>query len=261
MTVRAEHGDLAVEIDPGRGARVTSFRAHGHELLSTTSLDGVDDSVSHGCYPMVPWAGRIRDASLSAAGREWPLPASPDGHALHGLGRDAAWRQVDDLSFEAELGEPWPVAGTARLDYALAADRLHARLRWDGAGPGASLGFHPWFRRVVGGSSAALRVRPLDQVQRGDDGLPTGRLVPPLEGPWDDCFTLADPPQLTWPGVLGLTLYSDAAWWVLFTEPDHAVCAEPQTAPPDAFHHPRWAPFLDAREVRLTMVVEDLRSS
>ncbi|MGJ9412486.1 aldose 1-epimerase [Aeromicrobium sp. CF4.19] len=258
MTLRAEQGPLSITVDPERGGRLLSFTAFGHELLSTQSIPGVDDSVAHGCYPMVPWAGRIADARLRTHGREWPLPPSPDGHALHGLGREAVWEQVGPLELEVPLGDPWPAAGRARLAYELADDRLHLRLRWDGEGPGASLGFHPWFRREVGGAQAELELDRLDQVQRGADGLPTGRIVAPEPGPWDDCFTLAGPPRLTWPGVLGATLYSDADWWVVFTEPEHAVCVEPQTAPPDAFHHPRWAACLTAREVRLTIVVSDL---
>ncbi|WP_374999349.1 aldose 1-epimerase [Aeromicrobium sp. CTD01-1L150] len=258
-SLRAERGPLSIEIDPERGGRLVSFVAYGHELLSMQSIPGVEDSVAHGCYPMVPWAGRIRDGSLRRHGRQWQLPVAPDGHALHGLGRDVVWEQIGPWELRTELAEPWPVRGEARLAYALTEDRLHIRLRWDGGGPGASLGLHPWFRRVVGGVVACLELHPLDQVQRGDDGLPTGRIMAPQPGPWDDCFTLATPPRIIWPGVTGLTLYSDADWWVVFTEPEHALCVEPQTAPPDAFDHPRWESCLDATEVRLTMVVEDLR--
>lgn len=255
MTLRSERGPLAVEIDPERGGRLVSFTAHGHELLSTQSLPGVDDSVAHGCYPMVPWAGRIRDGVLRSHGRSWQLPVETDGNALHGLGRDTAWEQVGPLELRTRLGAPWPVEGEARIAYELTEDRLHVRLRWDGAGPGASLGLHPWFRREVGGATARLDLEPLDQVQRGADGLPTGRVVPPTDGPWDDCFTTAAPPRIEWPGVAAVTLYSDTDWWVVFTEPDHALCVEPQTAPPDAWNHPRWHPWLDARELRLTLVV------
>ncbi len=259
MTIRSTCGPLAIEVDPDRGARLVSFAVHGHELLSTRSIAGVDDSVTQGCYPMVPWAGRIGGGELSSHGRTWRLPREDDGHALHGLGRDAAWEQVGPLELSTTIASPWPVSGRARIAYELAEDRLHIRLRWDGRGPGASLGLHPWFRRDVDGVQAELGFEPMDQVQRGEDGLPTGRIVPPGPQPWDDCFTTAKPPRLTWPGLIGLTLYSDADWWVVFTEPDHALCVEPQTAPPDAWNHPRWHPWLQASELRLTKVVQDLR--
>lgn len=259
MTLRAGGDDVAVEVDPDAGARLTSMRFFGHEVLTTASLDGVPESITRGSYPMVPWAGRIGHGRLERHGRVWDLPTESDGHALHGLGRDLAWAQDGPLAFSVEIGEPWPVRGTARLDYALGEDRLHARLRWDGNGPGASLGFHPWFRRRIEGVEARLEVEPLDQLERGTDGLPTGRVVPPSEQPWDDCFTLAKPPRIVWPGLLALTLYADTDFWVIFTEPDHALCVEPQTAPPDAFSHPRWQSYLQARELRFTIVAESLR--
>lgn len=254
MTVRATAGPLGIEVDPERGARLVSLQAHGHELLSMQDIAGVADSVAHGCFPMVPWAGRIRDARLDVDGREARLPASPDGHALHGTGRDAAWEQVGELEFRVALAEPWPVPGEARLRYALTDDTVSAELSWTGDGPGASLGFHPWFRRHLGTSGAAeVLLDRVSQVERGRDGLPTGRLVEPQEGPWDDCFRLRADPCVRWPGVLALTLSSSAPWWVVYTEQPHAVCVEPQTAPPDAFAHPVWADQLAARRVRLQM--------
>ena len=96
------------------------------------------------------------------------------------------------------------------------------------------------------------------QVERGDDGLPTGRLVDPAPGPWDDCFSLAGRPVLTWPGAVRATLGGDAAWWVVYTEPEHAVCVEPQTAPPDAWDHPQWHDHLAAGSLTLTVDVEHL---
>ena len=74
--------------------------------------------------------------------------------------------------------------------------------------------------------------------ERGPDGLPTGRLVSVPDGPLDDCLTdLAGPPVLRWPGGPTLTLTSSFDHWVVYTEPTHALCVEPQSGPPDAFHH------------------------
>jgi aldose 1-epimerase len=33
---------------------------------------------------------------------------------------------------------------------------------------------------------------------------------------------------------LTLTIDSDCSHWVVYNEPDHAVCVEPQSGPPDA---------------------------
>jgi aldose 1-epimerase len=72
---------------------------------------------------------------------------------------------------------------------------------------------------------------------RGPDGIPTGERVAPPPGPWDDAFTdLASDPVLEWPGLLRLTITSAGPWWVVYTEPEHAVCVEPQSGPPDALN-------------------------
>ena len=109
----------------------------------------------------------------------------------------------------------------------------------------ASIGWHPWFRRrllAVGdatgeGASAPVEL-DLDAAavyERDADGITTRRKVSPPPGPWDECFTdLRHPPVLRWPDVLELTLKSDARDWVVYTEPENAICVEPQTAPPGA---------------------------
>ncbi len=73
--------------------------------------------------------------------------------------------------------------------------------------------------------------------ERGDDGLPTGLLVPPKPGPWDDCFTeLAAPAGLRWPGALTLEVVTSCEHIVVFDERPEGVCIEPQTGPPDALN-------------------------
>jgi aldose 1-epimerase len=39
---------------------------------------------------------------------------------------------------------------------------------------------------------------------------------------------------LAWPGLLRLELSSSCPWWVVYSMPEHAICVEPQSGPPDA---------------------------
>ena len=43
--------------------------------------------------------------------------------------------------------------------------------------------------------------------------------------------------MLEWPGRLRPTISSSAPWWVVYTVPDHAICVQPQSGPPDALNH------------------------
>ena len=201
----------------------------GHELLA-----------AEGCFPMVPWAGRIRDGRLTVDGVTHQLPLSSDGNAIHGLGRNAEWQLVGADTFRCVIGSPWPTQGVAELHYELLPDGLRITLTWqDGSDLPCSIGLHPWFkRRLDAGHDVVMRLEAEAMVERGVDGLPTGQLTDPTAGPWDDCFRIDGSLTLTWPSALTLTLASSAQWWVVFDERADTVCAEPQTAPPDAFDHP-----------------------
>ena len=98
------------------------------------------------------------------------------------------------------------------------------------------IGWHPWFRRVLaeGTEPVSLAFRAGTMLVRGADGIPTGERVPPTAGPWDDAFTdLAADPVLEWPGQLRLSVASTCSWWVVYSMPEHAICVEPQSGPPD----------------------------
>lgn len=224
---------VRAEIDPSLGARLRQLTIDGHDLL------GPD-----GCFPMVPWAGRVRDGRVTINGRTAQLPVSADGNAIHGLGRKEEWQQVGDGVYQCALGAPWPTAGTAELRYTLLEDGVRIELTWDdGTELPCSIGLHPWFRRRLDtGDDVVLDLAPEAMVERGDDALPTGRLIDPPAGPYDDCFRLTADPVLTWPGALSLRLSASTNWWVVFTERENLVCVEPQTAPPDVFDHPSLQP-------------------
>jgi len=231
-------------IDPTRGARLTSLVIDGHEVLGRASSPDIDPAIADGCFPMVPWAGRVRDGRVELDGTTYQLPQTDGDHALHGLGHVAVWERVSEGAYELAIGTPWPAEGVATLTYELLDDGLRIELSWDDDTEApCSIGLHPWFRRRLdSGDELVASLRPTAMVERGADGLPTGRLVDPAPGPWDDCFQLASTPVLTWPGALKLTLESSAAWWVVYDEPDDTVCVEPQTTPPDAFDHPTLQP-------------------
>ncbi len=69
-------------------------------------------------------------------------------------------------------------------------------------------------------------------------GLPTGELINPPPGPWDDCFLNRDPVRLVYGRSLAavVTVSSDCDHLVLYDQPEHATCVEPQSGPPDAFN-------------------------
>ena len=217
----------------------------GRELLVTEGFG----PFAWGSFPMVPFAGRVRGGRFEFRGRRHELRVNLPPHAIHGTVLERRWEAVDDRTITTELGPQWPFAGRAVQRFELEAGRLTCRLELhaDEAMP-ASIGWHPWFRRRLLSSTAGAMLDeaagPLELdldagalFRRDRAGIATNELVPPPPGPWDDCFTdLRRPPVLRWPRFLELTIASDCPTWVVYTVPDHALCVEPQTAPPNALN-------------------------
>ena len=229
---------IAFDLDPTEGGRISSLRVDDQELLVTDRRGG---AMSWGCYPMVPFAGRLRRGAFRFAGRDYTMPANLGPHAIHGTGFTLPWDVEPDGTLALELGPPWPFGGSVRhrvrvvdADTVTATLEVHA----DQQSMPAQAGWHPWFLRPV-----SLMFAPGAMYRRDDDGIPDGTLLrPPPRAPWDDCFTeVAQPLELWWHPSPRLRLTSSCDHWVVFDHPTHAICVEPQTGPPDGFN---LAPFV-----------------
>lgn len=235
-----ESGFARLEIDPERGGRIASLSIGGLEVLITSG----ESALHWGCYSMAPWAGRIRNGRFNYEGLEYQLPLRMPPHAIHGtvLDRPVEIESSDKAScrLRVDLGPDWPWPGYVEQSFSLSPAGLHSRLgvhAEDRAFP-ASIGWHPWLRRrLARGGPAELDFEANVMYERDAFQIPTGALRAPSPGPRDDCFTqVVRGPKLRWPGALEITLRSTLDHWVVFDEPEDAICVEPQSAPPDALN-------------------------
>ena len=241
-------GPAEAVVDPAAGGRITSLRVEGLELL--LPFEGVP--LVGGLYPMVPWAGRLRDGVLRWQGEAHRFPAHvTPPHAIHGTLLESPWEVVTTAPAEAllaaDLVAPWPFGGRVTHRLCIEPDALRARLRVEaGNAPMPVIaGWHPWFARALRdaagrtvGSAIAVDLEAGAMLRRGPDGLPDGEQVRPVPpGPWDDCFVeISGDPGVHWPGGLEVRIASDASWWVVYTGHPDGVCVEPQTGPPDGLN-------------------------
>jgi aldose 1-epimerase len=241
-------GTVEAVLDPGAGGRIASLRVDGLELLITEG----PGPLLWGCYPMVPWAGRLREGLLRWRGEEHRLPTDVlPPHAIHGTLLETAWDVVDagpdGATLAADLALPWPWGGRAVHRVTVTPGGLRAELEvqaGDRAMP-VIVGWHPWFARVLRdpagaavGERVAVDLEAGGMLRRGSDGMPDGTVVRPIPPePWDDCFIdVAGAPGVHWPGALAVRIESDAPCWVVYTEHEKGVCVEPQTGPPDGLN-------------------------
>lgn len=227
---------LQVALAPDAGGRLAQIRFDGREWLVGPD-DGWPATIAWGCYPMVPWAGRLRGGQFAFGGTSHALPVNFGGHAIHGVGFSRPWQidalDADRAQLSLRLPEDgyWPFGGTSTQVVRVEGDRLFLELAVQ-AGRRAmpvALGWHPWFRkpdRLVFGPDA--------MYPRDANGIATLPRLPPTAGPWDDCFVASGDISLH-RGDQVLRLKADTDHWVVYDGAAHSTCVEPQTGPPDAF--------------------------
>ncbi|MEU6810407.1 aldose 1-epimerase [Streptomyces sp. NPDC046831] len=246
-------GDAEVTLQPGNGGRVGGLRVGGVELLR--------QGERFGCFPMVPWCGRIRDGRFLDGATVQQMPLNSPPHAIHGTARDGAWRTARTTGTEAvmtyDLVDPWPYPARVTQVATLSEDALTLAMAVETYASSfpAQIGWHPWFRRNLGGQDVRIDFDPAWQEERGGDHLPTGHRLDPKPGPWDDCFGMPGGVDvtLTWPGQLELRVTSPEEWVVVYDEQEAAVCVEPQTGPPNGLNTlPRLVTPLEPLEATTT---------
>jgi aldose 1-epimerase len=242
--------------DPDDGARLVSLRFDGHELLR--SADSRAD-VWFGGFPMVPWAGLLREARLEFDGSTYSMPTNWGADSLHGLLRLCRF-EVQDGELKADFPPVWPFGGTLRMTPTLTAESLRIAFTvtaGDRRMP-AAIGWHPWFATVLADGSPLSVTLPHDiaRMERNDAGLPTGSWVEPGPGPWDDCFRTDHPLELGWSGVGSLSVHSSGGFVGVYDGEESGIAIEPMNAPAESLPH-----TLDAGEsLTLTVNLEWSRS-
>jgi aldose 1-epimerase len=236
LQLESDDRRAALAVDLTNGGRISSLRINGIELLVGSGTGS--NPLNWGLYPMVPFAGRIRNGHLRFEGRDIQLPPTNGPHAIHGYGFSNSWMRVNDMEIRYELDHPWPWSGSVTQQFELSDTELTITMvvNADERQP-IQLGWHPWFHRTLStGEHATLEFEAQSMFERDSAGIPTGHLVTPSEGPWDDCFTgIRSGPTVRW-GDLNLELSSTAQHWTVFDEPAHALCIEPQTGAPNGIN-------------------------
>ena len=226
-------------ISPEDGGRIASLTVDGLALLVERPTES--DPLTWGSYPLAPFAGRVRNGRFIFEGNEYQLGLNHTPHAIHGTVFVQPWlvNDVGDryVTMTCPLGAHWPFGGVAHQRIELHANGLVCRLgvTADDLAMPAQVGWHPWFVKP-----ASARLHFARMYQRDGAGITTGALVRPPEGPWDDCFVEPSGPlELRYEHdgrSLTVTLDSDCDHWVVYDQPRHATCVEPQSGPPDGFN-------------------------
>lgn len=251
--IELRHGRARATIDHADGGRVTSLSVGRAGLLVEATDDG-RGIPRNGSFLMAPWVAEVASGELMMDGATYRLPTSDGRHAVHGLVMRGPWAVTShgdrQVSMERELARPWPFGGHVRQEIVLDHDgiTLVAEVTAGDQAMPAAVGWHPWFRCADPEATrvwvAADRCLELDE-----ELLPSGRSVPvtgdvdlrdgPILGTRAIDVVYQDvmwPIEYSMPGVR-VRVEADPATTigVVYTSPG-AICIEPWSAWPDAFH-------------------------
>jgi aldose 1-epimerase len=258
-------GGVVSRIDPADGGRIVSLVIAGIErILPKARARAREPALYWGCYPMVPWAGRLSNGRIPTNDGDVRLEPNLPPSAIHGLGFDKSWEIVErtetTVAMMCELrGLGWPFGGHAVQRLSLGAESLELQLEVGGynrAGP-AGLGWHPWFTRAPA-AGVELCVQASEVLVVDADLVPTGairkvsptedlRSCPPLgDRRLDHVYVRAKSPAIVRWSDLELRIeYDTSMETVVVHTPTEGFCVEPQTMWPNA-------PLLAAAGVRGT---------
>lgn len=225
-------GSTTCIVNAKRGGRIVSISFNGVELLSS----GADNSLSAGCYPMVPFAGRVRDGILTFRSIQYELARREPPHAMHGTVIDQSWNVDSHTSssivLSTDLGPDWPFFGTATHTISVCESEVNCELSLSASEPmPAQVGWHPCFR-----APQDVQFSFGGMLQRDAHGICTEQVVPMPHKRLDDCLIEPDSwPRLTIDG-LDVEIESDCSHWVIFHSQTGDICIEPQSGPPNGIN-------------------------
>lgn len=241
-----------------QGGRAVSWQVQGQEVLANVGAH----PVQNGMYPMVPWAGRLRDNRVTAqtAARnglsqaaDFDPPINFMEWAIHGtvLDREVDSWELSDSEFRASQvikGTPWE--GKVNFTWRIADLTLITEIEvsTSEAMP-AVVGWHPYFLKDLWGGAARWDA-PGAQIATRVGAFADGTLRDWSSGSSlvDDAFFVPNrETTVEWGSQAQLRVRNSHPWFVVFDELDDAICIEPQTAPPNALETPIGAPAPIAR--------------
>jgi aldose 1-epimerase len=264
-------GSLTLELIPGIGGSVASFRIDGIDLMRPLSVADLanGDVLGVAMFPMLPYANRIRENTFTFEGRTYNFVANnpPEKYAVHGTGWHRPWRVERASADSADLR-----LEAVRLDSVYSYEAAQV-FTLDGAGLTVTMyvtnvgaetlpfgfGLHPWFERDDDVTVQFAAKRFYLEEPEGVSGDPIS--IPPeldfaigraLPGGWrnNDYGGWDGRAELRWPrrGVaLCILAEHPFSHLMVYADPNRPFfCVEPQTNASGAFN--RRGGFDDPRE-------------
>ena len=235
-------GPLRLALRPDLGGCIAGLWLGQDAVLRSTEPAALSTSRLSGCYPLVPYSGRVGHRRFTWQGQAHTTAANFDDnpHSVHGVAWQRPWAEVRSSATEAELAyvhspdAHWPFAFTLHQHFVLTPEALQVHCHFTNDAVVAQpvgLGWHPYFPKR---EKSRLHI---DVNQRWDSdasGLSTHRVPQPAIAAdvarlaFDNCFEGWQGPARIDDERMSLRLSSSLPYLVVFT-PDSKpyYCVEP----------------------------------
>ena len=227
---------------PDLGGCIAGLWLAGVPALRSTEPAELVASRMSGCYPLVPYSGRLGYRRFQWRGQTHHTAANFDDnpHSVHGVAWQRPWAEVRSSATEAELAyvhtpdAHWPFAFTLRQRFVLTPEALevHCHVTNDAEQPQpVGLGWHPYFPKREG---SHLQIDVNERWDSDASGLSTQPVaqtnidaeVAALD--FDHCFQGWHGPALIRDQKLSVRLTSNLPYLVVFTPGEKPYyCVEP----------------------------------
>ena len=257
-------GDSRLVLVPGTGGSIGTWQHRGEDILRPAGPEALaaGNPRALGCFPMIPFSGRIGRGRFAFGGEEFRLDRNfgDHPHSIHGNAWQRPWTVAASGADHARLGfvhdaagmgaRSWPYSYRAELDYRLEPERLTVAMTVENRDPRAmpaGMGLHPYFPRspdtTLGFRAGGVWLDDLDHLPASRAPVPAEWRFHPErtvgEPGLDNCFQDWDRvARLTWPGlgrVLIIEVDPPFGHLVVFTPEGRGFfCVEPVSHVPNA---------------------------
>ena len=149
-------GELRLALRPDLGGCIAGLWLGDDAVLRSTEPAALATSRLSGCYPLVPYSGRLGYRRFRWLGQSYTTQPNFDDnpHSVHGVAWQRPWAEVRSSATEAELAcvhspdEHWPFAFTLRQRFVLTPGALEVQCHFTNDAPQpqpVGLGWHPYF--------------------------------------------------------------------------------------------------------------------
>ncbi len=250
-TLELRAGSLRLALRPDLGGSIAGLWLGDLPVLRSHEAADLASSRVSGCYPLVPYSGRLGYRRFRWLGQDHTTQPNFDDnpHSLHGVAWQRAWEVVSSSASEAELryvhtaDAHWPFAFEVRQRFVLSPGALEVHLSFHNQAASAQpvgLGWHPYFPKR---SRSRLHVELTDRWDSDASGLPTRRV--PQQGidgdvthlAFDHCFEGWKGPARLRDEKVSVKLTSSLPYLVVFTPAlKDYYCVEPVSHVSNAIH-------------------------